>query len=791
MNKKIDIGSNAKVCIKWNVSLTEYSKEKEKSIISAFASKYGIQPKNVKVEVNYIGKNEETELASESVSNIHDPKFQQQLFKQYIKSNNIEDVDFDEIVKIDSQINALIDYDSYGKTKRYTIKWVKWGNFLSYGPENFFDFTSLHGLVLLNGEPSNKSGKSTFAYDLLHFLLFGKTNTNKAKTLGDLFNNYLPNENTLTVEGCINIDGDDFIIKRTLTRPGAGKKTKTISNKVEYYKLSPDGTQELLPEENQQGESAKDTSKTIKEALGLESDFDLIISANSKDLDSLISLTETEKGRLLSRWIGLSIIEDKDVVARNKWNKEINVGRYSDIYNMSQLETEIKELEGDKKSNQETIEKNKKKIDECNKIIENCGTKRDKLLSSKQKIDDSILSIDVTTLEKAIETLVETGKKKKAMLESYNEELKGFNNVEYSEEEYKKLKSENEKLIDEMAETRTKITTLKQTNKNLESAEYCPTCKRKFDNIDNSGAIESNKKEIEKLTNLGIEKKKRSEEVIKLMGDIEEKRQLSQKKSSIELKIATLNSDLANQRADYKEKTSTLKEINKNKEAIAKNSEIDALISMENETIKTETQIKTSAENENSYLEKEIVKINETISLKKSYIIKIQEERKTEKYWKLYLQMIGKDGISKMVLRNTLPIINCELNRLLGDVADFSVEITMNEKNDIDFILERDGIKTRLSAASGLEKTQASLALRVVLGSMSRLSRPPFILLDEVLGTVAKENYDDMKKLYDKIAEYFEFVLHITHIADITDWHEGGIITVVKENNISRIKAIQ
>jgi hypothetical protein len=75
----------------------------------------------------------------------------------------------------------------------------------------------------------------------------------------------------------------------------------------------------------------------------------------------------------------------------------------------------------------------------------------------------------------------------------------------------------------------------------------------------------------------------------------------------------------------------------------------------------------------------------------------------------------------------------------------------MNDKNDIDFLLIRDNTITRLSGASGLEKTQAALALRVVLGKMSRLSRPPFILLDEVLGTVAKENYDDMKLLYEKI----------------------------------------
>jgi hypothetical protein len=69
---------------------------------------------------------------------------------------------------------------------------------------------------------------------------------------------------------------------------------------------------------------------------------------------------------------------------------------------------------------------------------------------------------------------------------------------------------------------------------------------------------------------------------------------------------------------------------------------------------------------------------------------------------------------------------------------------------------------------------------------MSKVSRPPFILLDEVLGTVAKENYDDMKRLYDKIVEYYKFVLHICHI-DL-DWYNGNIITVKKENNISALK---
>ena len=785
MTKKIDIGQKAKVKIQWNVAQSNYSRELENSMIALMAKKYGIPAKNIVVEPNYITANNSGVLSSETVQSIHDPKFQQELMKQYIINNDIKDVDFEEIIKIDSQINSLIDYDTYDKGKRYTIKWVKWSNFLSYGPDNYFDFTTLNGLVLLNGEPANKSGKSTFAYDLLHFLLFGKTNTNKAKNLGELFNNYLPEARTINVEGCINIDGEDFIIRRTLTRPAQGKKAKTVTNKVEYYRLAEDGSEEILPEDNKQEASTTATTKLIKEALGNESDFDLIISANAKDLDNIISLTETEKGRLLSRWIGLSIIEDKDIKAREKWNKEISVGRFSDMYNQVQLESDIENLTTENKHNEGCIKALNEQISTHDKSITENQSNKDMLLSSMREIDTALLKVDVTTLQASIDALIDDGKRKNSEVTIIEEQIKEIGEVSYSEEEYKKMKSENERLINDMAETRMKINNLKSTNKALESAEICPTCHRKLDNVDNSGQIEENRKTIQELTDNGVAMKKRSDELVESMGVIEQKRAIAYKKSQLELKLAALKTEIANKRAEYKEKSQTLKEIQKNKDAIAKNNEITAKINVITANINYSERAKREATSEINLLEREIVKNNESIALKKSYLVKIEAERKTEKYWKLYLQMIGKDGISKMVLRNTLPIINSELNRLLGDVTDFRVEVVMNEKNDVDFLLIRDETITRLSAASGLEKTQAALALRVVLGKMSKLSRPPFILLDEVLGTVASENYDDMKKLYDKIVSYYDFVLHICHI-DL-DWYNNNIITVTKTNNISHI----
>ena len=787
MTKKIDIGQKAKVKIQWNVAQSNYSRELENSMIALMAKKYGIPAKNIVVEPNYITANNSGVLSSETVQSIHDPKFQQELMKQYIANNDIKDVDFEEIIKIDSQINSLIDYDAYDKGKRYTIKWVKWSNFLSYGPDNYFDFTTLNGLVLLNGEPANKSGKSTFAYDLLHFLLFGKTNTNKAKNLGELFNNYLPEARTINVEGCINIDGEDFIIRRTLTRPAQGKKAKTVTNKVEYYRLAEDGSEEILPEDNKQEASTTATTKLIKEALGNESDFDLIISANAKDLDNIISLTETEKGRLLSRWIGLSIIEDKDIKAREKWNKEISVGRFSDMYNQVQLESDIENLTTENKHNEDCIKALNEQISTHDKSIAENQSNKDLLLSSMREIDTALLKVDVTTLQASIDALIDAGKRKNSEVTIIEEQIKEIGEVSYSEEEYKKMKSENERLINDMAETRMKINNLKSTNKALESAEICPTCHRKLDNVDNSGQIEENKKTIQELTDNGVTMKKRSDELVESMNVIEQKRAIAYKKSQLELKLAALKTEIANKRAEYKEKSQTLKEIQKNKDAIAKNNEITAKINVITANINYSERAKREATSEINLLEREIVKNNESIALKKSYLVKIEAERKTEKYWKLYLQMIGKDGISKMVLRNTLPIINSELNRLLGDVTDFRVEVVMNEKNDVDFLLIRNETVTRLSAASGLEKTQSALALRVVLGKMSKLSRPPFILLDEVLGTVASENYEDMRKLYNKITEYYDFILHITHINEIVDWHDS-IVTVQKIDNISRIK---
>ena len=764
------------------------TKEQEKSIIAKIAKKNNVPAAKVRFTTKKVYPDGEavkdTALNAEMINNIKDPKYQQELFKQYIEQNGVKDYNWEEILNIDSRVNALINYDTYEKSRRFVLRYAKWKNFLSYGKDNFFDFTKLSGLVHLKGDPANKSGKSTFAYDLIHFALFGKTRSGKADKQSEMFNNYLPNERELFVEVGITIDGENYVIRRTLTKPDPKKKTKNVVNNVAYYRVNGDNEEEEIKDtDNMQGVSTTKTTNAIKEAIGSEEDFDRIISANAKDLDELISMKDTDRGRVLSRWIGLLPLEDKEVKAKDMWAKSC-VGRLCDIYDRETLKTEIDGLKEENEAYNKTIEANKVKIQEARERKESDGNSKDVLLSSKQKVDDELLNVDVTTIETRIGKVIEDGKKNNEMLAALEKEVAEMGEVEYSDNEYKSLSAKKDTLINEIATLRVSLNTKKEKAVSLEKDEYCPNCGQKWPNRDHSAAIAKLKEEYAQGVQVGIKLREQKDEIEAAMNALEDTREKYLNKAKKEIKIGALKNKRTTLLTEYNKLKKIADDYKDNKDIILKNNQIDAQVNVLNVNIEAYDRVIGNLEHENIAAQKDIETNDEVIRVKETYIKRIEQEIELEKNWRLYLNMVGKDGISKMVLKSTIPTINSALDDLLCDVADFKVEVEVNDKNDIEFWLIRDDIRTRLAAGSGLERTEAALALRVVLANMSNLSRPPFIVLDEILGSVAAENYEDMKKLYDKIVLQYDFVLHICHI-DL-DWYDKTV-TVTKSNNISTI----
>ena len=791
MAKDLKIGQKSKICVEWSVLPVDYSKEKEINIKEMMSQKYQVPVKNITVTPVFITvnkKGEKTALTNDTIQNIQDPKFQQHLFKVYLEENGIDDFDFDEIVKIDGQINSLINYDVYDKFKRYEIRWIKWSNFLSYGDDNFFDFTTLSGLVLLNGEPANQSGKSTFAYDLLHFMLFGKTTSGKADVLSEIFNRYRPETTTVSVEGCLVIDGDEYIIRRTLTRPALNKRTakSKTTQKVEYYKIVNGEEEELFDIENAEGATNTQTTKIIKEAIGNEKDFDLVICANADNLKSLISLKDTERGRLLSKWIGLLPLEEKDALAREKWNKEVSPRLLSNVYNRETLKAEIAALESEQSTINSSLEEIASKIKTSNENITNLSTQKENLLAAKGQVDESLLKIDVYTLEASIAKITENGKNIKILKETKEQELESIKDIEFSENDYQELLNEKEKTVISINDIKHNINTLRETNRRLAESEYCPTCKRKLDDVDYSDTIAENKKIEEELIKKGVDLKSYLDKLVEDIAKMDENRKIFFEKNKISLLIEKYDVDLKVLRAELKEHNRTLKDIESNKSIIEQNNKIDLSLTIVNDTLSTENRIKDSLLQQESCMKNDYNRNVKDIDNRRELIQKLDEEELLVKNWKTYLLLVGKNGISKMVLRQTLPLINGELKRLLSGVCDFDVEVVIDDHNDVAFNLVRDKTITNLASGSGFEQTAAALALRVVLGNISTLSRPSLLLLDEVLGGVAQENYENIKLLFDRIIKDYSAVLHITHLNHIIDWH-SSIVTVKKNNHVSSI----
>ena len=786
----IELGSKARVLVNWNVSMYDYSKDKEKEIISKISKKYSIPKEKVRVSPQFltVGENgEDLSVTTEIIQNIQDPIFQQKLFKEYLSLNDIKDYDFERISAIDAEINAKIDYQVYDKYRRYCVKWVKWDNFLSYGSDNFFDFTKMKGLVLLSGEPANQSGKTTFAIDLLHFLLYGKTT--KVDTLAKVFNKHIPNATQVLVEGCITIDGEDYIIKRTITRPALSKRSakSKVSQKVEYYKIIGD-TQTELEEyvDNQQEENSVQTNKVIKEAIGRESDFDLIMSISETTLDELVKKKEAERGRLLSRWIGLLPIEEKEALAREKFNSEIKPSLISNLYSSASVTEErdafLMRIETLTKDNAKLEEENKK----TDTTIANLEQTKQTLSNAKKGIDTELAKIDIATLSKQMEECLIQGKTKKNEHDNIVKELKELENIEFSIEEYESTQKTLNEATTRLAVLGEKYSSTKQQIEKLKKSEYCPTCGRKLDNVDNSSMIETLSKELSSIGEDGRKAREEYNALSKQMEELKNKRLKYEERNKIEVKQAALELNLERLRSEYKDLASKKKEYGKNSEAIDKNNEIELQIRNTDELIRSnrecfQNNLQIIARNKS-----DVESYKGEIKKREDILKRIAEEEKLVKNWKIYLDLVGKNGITKMVLRKALPIINAQLVQLLSDVCDFDIEVAINSKNDVVFNLIKDGVRSDLNSGSGFELTASALALRAVLADMSTIPRMCGVVLDEVWGRVARDNYDNMRHLIEKISKSYEWMFLISHLNEVKDWCESNVV-VTKENNISKI----
>jgi DNA repair exonuclease SbcCD ATPase subunit len=192
------------------------------------------------------------------------------------------------------------------------------------------------------------------------------------------------------------------------------------------------------------------------------------------------------------------------------------------------------------------------------------------------------------------------------------------------------------------------------------------------------------------------------------------------------------------------------------------------------------SKITTSNNNINKYKEK--------IAELRQFIKRIKSEEEELRVYKIYLEIFGKKGITKMIMKSMLPVINSELQRLLMDSSEFKLEVRVSEKDEVEFWMVDNNtqIEKLMSSGSGYERTIASLALRAVLSKVCSLPKPNIIVFDEVFGKISNENLEMVSEFFQKIKTYFDKIFVITHNPLVSNWADS-IVKIEKTNNVSKV----
>jgi exonuclease SbcC len=253
---------------------------------------------------------------------------------------------------------------------------------------------------------------------------------------------------------------------------------------------------------------------------------------------------------------------------------------------------------------------------------------------------------------------------------------------------------------------------------------------------------------------------------------IKEKYELSVE--SCDLKIETLN-DKISRWNDVQDK-------------IKENQHIDTQIIKADIRIESLEGDKKSKTSEITNKEYQIKSSDEKIGNYSKIIVKISEEEEKDKIYKMYLEAFGKNGLSKMIMKTMMPLINSELQRLMEDSSYFKLEIRINDKNEVEFIMidNGTGVEKLMVSGSGYERTIASLALRSVLSKICSLPKPNIIVFDEVFGKISNDNLEMVSEFFVKIKEYFEKIFVITHNPMVGQWADT-IVKIKKVDNVSKI----
>lgn len=767
-----------------------------KKVITEIKMRYGVEDFTIIRTDSFNKQKTGNRLSKLDFEDVTDINHQNTLIRDYVQRmmpfTTTSDLDTLEVINRD--INSRITQEEIHRNIHWKPIKFKFSNMFSYGENNKIDFQKIGGLMGLFAP--NAAGKSSL-FDAISFCLYDKSS--RAFKAQNIMNN---RKSDFECELHFQVNGIDFYIKRTAKTINKGKNVKVD---VQFWKEEGGITTSL------NGTERRDTNAVIEQYVGKYEDFVLTALSLQGNNSIFIDKSQSERKDLLAQFMGLNVF-DKLYETATEDIKEVAV--LIKNFKKTDFTTELAEKALEKQTKKSELRGLESTLESR---VNDVTDLSDRILGLTKELVPIDGNLDLEKLEKKrndigrdILHVLSEEKHKKTKLEEYIDAISEISKsiedkklingqpIEEAKKEWDVLKggiNNTERYIGLVEQS---LESNREKLSHLAQHEYDPNCNFCTNNVFVKDAKETEKRVEEQVIDL-------EEMEIKLSGLVSQAGKLadvdeqwdelvdlkSKYQKAIVIKektIAELNG-FETQKQLYDNQLEQVKaDIQKyhdNEDTIKRNKQIDILINGLNKTKgEIELEIKT--------INKDIASLNGSISSLEAFIenikgkmsdVKDLEEK--NRLYTYYLDAVKRDGVPYELISKAMPVIENEINNILGQVVDFGIVMDIDGKNINAKIVYEDQ-EWPLEMCSGMEKFVSGLAIRVALINICNLPRPNFLVIDEGFGTLDANNLSSLFMMMQYLKTQFDFIWMISHLEQMRDIVDG-LIEIKKIDGFSKI----
>lgn len=721
----------------------------------------------------------------EKIENIRKLDVQERLLRDFFPDDEVSKSVMDRMVDLNRKYQVAIEQkDEVARGVNWRVLKMGWNNIYNYGEGNVIDFSQIKGLTGIFAP--NAAGKSGMI-DVITLGMFDCNTKEVAKNV------HLINDNKDNAVAILELtaNGERYTITRTLERIKYGQRKKNEKEwgktSLEFVRHDKDGGTERL-----NGELRPQTESAIRKRFGTFDDFMLTSLFAQWDPMDLIMCKETDRKRILFRFLDLDIFEDKAKMAKDEskvWVKkleELEEGDYEGA--RDKITEQIKETRA-------LIEADEYFLNDYSVRATRVQTDIEKLLEEKSAVPqiEWKLSLEETALQSHVatakifsnklaehEAVIETTKKKYdsavVIRDTFKSKFDSTSSIRFTQAVYN-----DEQAQIRVNELRQKLQQFSRQSSLLEKVpcgDQFPSCQFLIDAFKAKASLPMIENELQLAVDASLsakEQRSKLNDEAAAASDYdnytEEINELSMIIKQNQAQIDKLQAQIEVQNNLAEKNREHIAAIEKAAADVLRNQAIDEKLSIARLNRREIERVVSNRREELAKHNKELGLLDGHLAALSKSLEQISEVREVCTAYEKFIQAMGKDGIALGILTQKLPLINEEINKILGQAAEFGAYIEYDkDEQSIRLYIKYGQYKSRLlELGSGAEKFLASVAIRSALLSISNLPRSNFFIVDEGFGKLDPSNLEAVQRMFDYLKSVFDHVIVISHLDVMKD----------------------